>query len=1040
MKPGHSLPDYAELHCLSCFSFLRGASQPAELMERACAQGYQALAITDECSVAGVVQAWQALRDFSSADEPASLKLIVGSEFTLACGMKLVLLAQNREGYGNLSALITLARRRSPKGEYHLTRADLQAISPDGAVPGCLALWVPGAASRETDARWLAERFPQRLWIAVELLCGPDDAQHLAHLRALGHAARIPLVAAGDVHMHVRSRRPLQDTLTAIRLRTTVFETGHALFPNAERHLRHRLRLARLYPPDLLIESVRVAAGCQFRLEELRYEYPEEIVPTGHTPASYLRQEVEDGLRWRYPDGLPDKVRQGVEKELVLIAELRYEAFFLTVHDIVQFARTQGILCQGRGSAANSTVCYALGITAVDPMRASLLFERFISRERAEPPDIDVDFEHERREEVIQYIYSKYGRERAALAATVIRYRTRSALRDAGKVLGFGDAEITALTRSLAWWDRHDQLPSRLQAVGLSLDSPRVRKWLRLAGQLRGFPRHLSQHVGGFVISRGPLSRLVPIENAAMADRSVIQWDKDDLESLNLLKVDVLALGMLTAIRRTLDWVSRRRGGRWTMDDIPPKDHATFDMLSAADTVGVFQVESRAQMSMLPRLRPRDFYDLVVQVAIVRPGPIQGDMVHPYLRRRQGKERLQEISPAIDAVLARTYGVPIFQEQVMQLAIVAAGFTPGEADQLRRAMASWKQKGHVERFKDKLRQGMHDAGHPPEFADALCHQIEGFGEYGFPESHAASFALLAYVSAWLKCHEPEAFLCGLLNSQPMGFYLPAQLVQDAQRHGVKVLPVDVNTSEEEAVLVLHDAGRPVARLGFNSIKGLGREVARRIVVARTQCLFQDALDLAGRAALNAKDMRCLAAADALSTLTGHRRQAAWQVSGLQLRGDLFDTSAASEVAVELAEPSEGESILGDYRSTGLSLRRHPLALLRRQLHARRFLCAHEALGMPDGRPGRVAGIVTCRQKPGTAKSIFVTLEDETGLINVIVHPWLAERQRRELLGACLLGVYGQVQSADNVVHVIAKRLVDLSPLLGRLQTPSRDFR
>src|SRR5574343_610452 len=730
-----SLPDYAELHCLSNFSFLRGASHPEELVERAVAQGYDALALTDECSLAGVVRAHRVAK-------AAELKFIVGSEMTTVDGLKLVFLACDRHGYGNLSALITLARRRAGKGAYTLQRNDLEAVSPSGAVPDCLVLWVPGDSPAVDDGRWLAGRFPGRCWIAVELHAGPDDATRLDGLQALGTACGLPLVAAGDVHMHVKARRPVQDVLTALRLKTTVFEAGYALVANGERHLRSRLRLARLYPPELLAESLKIAALCRFSLAELRYEYPEEIVPAGHNPASWLRHETEAGLCRRYPRGVPAVVRERIEHELALIGELAYEAYFLTVYDIVCFARSVGILCQGRGSAANSTVCFALGITEVDPARAGMLFERFISKERGEPPDIDVDFEHERRPEVIAYIYRKYTRERTALAAALITYRTKGALRDAGRVLGFDTARIDALTASLAWWDKRDQLPARFAEQGLDPDSPRVAKWLWLAEQLRGFPRHLTQHVGGFVMSRGPLARLVPVENTAMPERTVIQWDKDDLDAVGLMKVDVLALGMLSALRRMLAMLSGRSGREWRLRDIPSEDPATYAMLCRADSMGVFQVESRAQMSMLPRLRPRRYYDLVVEVALVRPGPIQGDMVHPYLKRRQGWERIEQISPAVDAVLARTCGVPIFQEQVMQLAIVAADFTPGEADQLRRAMAAWRRKGNLQKYQDKLRAGMTANGLPAEFAERIVQQIQGFGEYGFPESHAASFALL----------------------------------------------------------------------------------------------------------------------------------------------------------------------------------------------------------------------------------------------------------------------------------------------------------
>ncbi|TRZ93574.1 MAG: DNA polymerase III subunit alpha, partial [Rhodocyclaceae bacterium] len=724
------LPAYAELHCLSNFSFLRGASHAEELVRRAAQLGYAALALTDECSVAGVVKAHLAAKDHGSA---AEIKLIIGSEFILDDGMKLVLLAQNRAGYGNLTALITLGRRRAEKGTYSLLRGDLEGWN-GGGVPDCLALWIAPRGAEEEDGLWLAGRFPGRAWIAYERHLGADDAEHLAHLRTLAQAVGIPLVGAGDVHMHSRARRPLQDVLTALRLHTSVDRAGHALFPNGERSLRPRVRLARLYPPELLAETLRVAALCEFSLDELRYEYPDEIAPAGETPAAYLRHCVEEGLACRYPAGVPAPVAAQVEHELALIGELRYEPYFLTVYDIVAFARQRGILCQGRGSAANSAVCYALGITEVDPARGKMLFERFLSKERHEPPDIDVDFEHQRREEVIQYLYRKYGRERAALVATVIGYRTRGALRDVGRALGFERERIAALTASLSWWDNQSELPARFQAVGLDPASPRVDKWLRLAAEIRRFPRHLSQHVGGFVISRTRLDRLVPIENARMAERSVIQWDKDDIDALGLLKVDVLALGMLTAIRRALDLVARRHGKPFAMQDIPAEDSAVYDMICAADTIGVFQIESRAQMAMLPRLRPRRFYDLVIEVAIVRPGPIQGDMVHPYLRRRQGLEPVSYPSEAVREVLERTLGVPLFQEQAMQLAIVAAGFTAGEADRLRRSMAAWRLKGDVGEFRERLIGGMRARGYPQEFAERLFRQIEGFGEYGFPES------------------------------------------------------------------------------------------------------------------------------------------------------------------------------------------------------------------------------------------------------------------------------------------------------------------
>ncbi len=1037
-----SLPAYAELHCVSNFSFLRGASHAEELVKRAVELGYAALAITDECSFAGSVRAHLAAKG-----QP--LRLIHGTELNLACGMRLVLLACNRAGYGNLAALVTLGRRRAEKGCYQLSRADLAGWD-GGGVPDCLALWMPvatgvgagGTAIWPDEARWLAEHFPGRAWIAHERHLRPDDGERLAALRDLGAAVHLPLLAAGDVHMHVRSRRPLQDALTALRLKTTVAQAGHALFANGERHLRSRLALSRLYPPELLAETLAVAARCEFSLAELRYEYPEEVVPAGETPDSWLRRLTEDGLAQRYPAGVPDKVAAQVEHELALIAEMAYAPYFLTVHDIVAWARGQGILCQGRGSAANSAVCYALFVTEVDPARAAMLFERFVSKERNEPPDIDVDFEHQRREEVIQYIYAKYGRERAALAAAVICYRTRGALRDAGRALGFPLAAIDALAANLAWWDKREELPARCAEAGLDPTDPMVQRWLAIAKMLIGFPRHLTQHVGGFVIARGRLDRLVPVENAAMADRTVIQWDKDDIDALGLMKVDVLALGMLSAIRRMLAAISLKRGRPFGLADVPAEDAATYAMVSRADTVGVFQIESRAQMAMLPRLKPACFYDLVIEVALVRPGPIQGDMVHPYLRRRQGLEPVSYPGEPVRAVLERTLGVPIFQEQAMQLAIVAAGFTPGEADGLRRAMAAWRRKGGLEPFRDKLLAGMQARGYGGEFAEALYRQIQGFGEYGFPESHAASFALLVYVSAWLKRHEPAAFLLGLLNSQPMGFYAPSQLVQDARRHGVVVLPVDVTASEWECRLEGDDLS--VVRLGLQQVKGLAAAAGERLVAARDSAPFRDMADLARRARLGQGELDRLAAAGALRQLAGHRRQAAWAAAGVPLADDLLAGSLPREDAVMLAPPREGEDIVADYGSLGLTLGRHPLALLRTRLAARRYLSALDLRRCGDRAVVRCAGLVTCRQRPGTASGvIFVTLEDETGTANIVVFNDLAQRQRRELLGSRLLGVAGQLQvegvGEHAVVHLVAKRLFDHSELLGDLLATSRDF-
>ncbi|ASC67444.1 error-prone DNA polymerase [Achromobacter denitrificans] len=1060
-----SLPAYVELQCQSNFSFLQGASHPEELVARAAELGYAALAITDECSLAGVVRAHVEAKALK-------LPLLIGSTFQLraapdAAPLSLTLLAQTREGYGNLSELITLARTRAPKGEYRLAPDDLTHPPAGYAhlrhLPECLAILSPAygvdADRMAEQARWLAQAFPHRAWVGLTLLHRSRDDLHRAAVEQAAQAAELPIVALGQVQMHLRSRKPLHDTLTGIRTRQPVSQCGYELSGNAEQHLRTRMRLASLYPPQALAQTLVVARRCAFSLEELRYEYPDEIIPSGHTPATYLRQETQAGAARRFPAGVPPEVACQIEKELNLIADLHYEAYFLTVYDIVQHARSVGILCQGRGSAANSAVCYCLGITEVDPARGNNLFERFISKERNEPPDIDVDFEHQRREEVIQYIYGKYGRHRAALTAVVISYRPRSVLRDTGRALGVDPGVIDAVARAHQWWDGKKEMLRTLGACGLDPESQVARQWASLAQTLMGFPRHLSQHPGGFVISRGKLSRLVPIENAAMEDRSVVQWDKDDLDALGLLKVDVLALGMLSALRRTLELAGQRRGAPLRLQDIPPDDTPTYDMICDADTIGVFQIESRAQMTMLPRLRPREYYDLVVQVAIVRPGPIQGGMVHPYLRRRQGKEDITYPSAKVESVLKRTMGVPIFQEQVMQIAVVAAGFTPGDADQLRRSMAAWKRKGGVDKYRVKLVGGLLAHGYTLDFAEALFRQIEGFGEYGFPESHAASFALLAYSSSWLKRHEPEAFLAALLNSQPMGFYAPAQLVQDARRHGVCVLPPDVTVSGWDSALetlpdghpdaqrVPHphappaDAPRPAVRLGLSLIQGMREDVARCIEDARAAAPFTDTGDLARRAALTRHDLNSLAAGDALRTLAGHRRQASWEAAAsVQSRDLLRDAAIVETAAPQLPAPSESQGVAADYRSVGLTLRSHPVALLRPQLAARNFQPAAVLNGYPDKRVARACGIVTVRQRPQTSKGvIFVTLEDETGPVNVVVRPELIERQRRELLGSTLLGVYGSWQNVDGVRHLIAQRLVNLSDLLGGLNTQSRNF-
>jgi len=1022
---------YAELHALSNFTFLRGASHPEELVHKAAELGYEALAITDECSVSGIVRAHTAAKDYGLK------KLITGSEFRLSEGLKLVVLAQNRRGYARLCRLITEGRRAAEKGSYRLE----PAAFADG-LPDCLILWIPDNRLRLDDEdRWILKTFRDRLWIAVEQLADGLERERLRRLQSLGRMLHVPLVASGDVHMHCRERRALQDTVTAIRLGTTLDRAGFALYPNGERYLRSPKRLAAIYPAELRGETLRIAGMIDFSLDELRYEYPDELVPYGETPASHLRKLSEEGMRRRWPEGVPDKVRTLVEHELELIRSLEYEAYFLTVHDIVAYARRHGILCQGRGSAANSAVCFCLGVTEVDPSRMAMLVERFISRERNEPPDIDVDFEHERREEVIQYIYRKYGRERAALAATVITYRSRSALRDVGKALGLSGVQVDRLARSMQWWDGAGVDTSRIVEAGLDPASPVIGRLLYLVRQLSGFPRHLSQHVGGFVISRGPLSELVPVENATMKDRTVIQWEKDDLEDLGLLKIDVLGLGMLTAIRRSFDLIRQFDGREYSLATVPAEDPVVYDMICEGDTMGVFQIESRAQMAMLPRLKPRNYYDLVIEVAIIRPGPIQGDMVHPYLRRRNKEEKVEYPSEEVRSVLKRTLGVPIFQEQVMQLAVVAAGFTPGEADRLRRAMAAWKRRGGLGPFEEKLIQGMRERGYGEKFARQIFHQIEGFGEYGFPESHSASFALLVYVSCWLKRHEPAAFTCALLNSQPMGFYSASQLIQDLRRHGVEVRPVDVNHSDWDCSLERREDGTAAMRIGLRQIKGLSETAGKKLALSRREGAFSSIQQLLERTGLNRRDLSALAAAGALKPLDGHRHKVRWAVAGVEDPTPLLCRLDRYEATPMLRKPTEGQNIVADFKSLGLSLERHPVALLRRRLNRHRYIPAAELAAMATGKQVRVAGLVITKQRPGTASGVtFITLEDETGHVNLIVWRKTAEEQRDVLLAARLMGIEGELQIEGKVIHVIVRRMTDHSSFLGELTVPSREFR
>ena len=1029
-----AIPDYAELLCVTNFSFLRGASQPEELVERAQALGYRALAITDECSMAGVVRAHVKAKELG-------LALLIGAHFEVDADapFRLVALACSLEGYGNLCEFITRLRRSSEKGTYRLTLSEIDPSELDDCVVVAVPARGSSAAQLEAVSHWTLRHFVGRCWMGVELLRQLDDEAWLYRMREASHATAIHLVACGDVHFHVRSRKPLQDVMTATRIGLPLSECGLDLQPNAERHLRTRLRLAQTYPPDLLAETLQVAARCHFSLDELRYQYPSEVVPAGETPSSYLRRLTYEGAGRRWPNGMPAKVQGQIEHELDLIAELKYEHYFLTVADIVNFARSQQILCQGRGSAANSVVCYCIGVTEVDPARMSVLFERFISKERNEPPDIDIDFEHERREEVIQYLYTKYGRDRAALTAAVVSYRPKSAMRDVGKALGFAAEALDVLCANHQWWDGREIKPERLEEAGLCIGALQVRQLMHLTAQLMGMPRHLSQHTGGFVLTKGPLSRMVPIENASMVDRTVIEWDKDDLDAVGLLKVDVLALGMLTAIRKSLEFIGLRKGYRFEMQDIPAECSVTYDMICKADTVGVFQIESRAQMSMLPRLKPRRFYDLVVEVALVRPGPIQGGAVHPYLARRQGLEPVSYPSEALKTALERTLGVAIFQEQVMQLSMIAAGFTPGEADGLRRAMAAWRRKGGLEQYYDKIINGMTERGYELKFAESIFEQIKGFSEYGFPESHAASFALLVYASCWIKCHHPGEFLAAMLNSQPLGFYSASQLMQDARRHDVEVRPVDVMHSDWDCTLegLPHP---PAVRLGLRLLSGFREASADRVMAARAQAPFESAEDLARRAGLEQPEMRLLAAGDALMSLSGHRRQQVWDAAGLRSAPLLLKDAPVEELPLELPAALEGEDVLWDYASTGLTLRSHPLALLRPQLRKRRLRTAAELQGVENGRHVRYCGIVTLRQQPDTAGgTIFLSLEDETGVVQVVCWKRIREKQRHELLRSRLLAVYGTWQSEGELRSLIAERLEDMTPLLGRLSTTSRDF-
>ncbi len=1025
-----SLSDYAELHCLSAFSFQRGASSANELFARAVKLGYKALAITDECSLAGIVRAFEASRKYE-------VPLIVGAEFQIKDGPKIVLLCESIAGYQALCQLITVSRRRAKKGQYLTLTSDFSE-----PMPGLLCLLIEPSPDADQDIDWLKTCFENRLWLAVPQHRQAGDAARYAQRLHWSRTHHLSMVATGDVHMHVRGRRALQDTMTAIRHRCTVAEAGWRLFQNGERHLRTRSILAERYPALLLAETISIAARCSFTLDQLQYTYPKELVPDGHTPTTWLRHLTEEGARWRWPNGVTERVRAQIEHELSLIAELKFESYFLTVQDIVRFARSRGILCQGRGSAANSAVCFAVGVTEVDPARINLLFERFLSRERNEPPDIDIDFEHERREEVIQYIFERYGRERAALTAVATEYKGRSAIRDVAKALGLPPDQVNTLSGTMNYWEG-EPVDTHLREAGFDPDTPIMRRVIALTRELLRMPRHLSQHPGGFVISDAPLHTLVPVENAAMADRTVIQWDKDDLDTLGLLKVDCLALGMLTAVRKTMELLRDTGRQDLALATIPAEDPATYDMICQADTLGVFQIESRAQMSMLPRIQPRCFYDLVIEVAIVRPGPIQGDMVHPYLRRRRGEE-VVDYPPQLKHIFERTLGVPLFQEQVMQLAIDAAGFTPGEADQLRRSMAAWKRRGGLEPHRDKLLAGMLERGYSTDYAETLFERIKGFGHYGFPESHAASFALITYASCWLKCHEPAAFAVSLINSMPLGFYTPDQIIQDARRHGIGVRPVDVRYSDWDCTLEFprgDASGNPEIRLGLRLIKGFKGDMAEQLLAARGRQPFIDVADMSQRSQMDRRHQGLLADAGALKALAGHRHKARWAVSGVEASLPLFDTTRATpETQIRIPMPSVGADMVADYSSVGMTLGQHPISLIRGQLRERRCVRSSELVKLPHGRRIRFAGLVRLRQRPETAGGVtFLTLEDEDGMVNAVVWQHTAERQRHVLLDSQLMGIEARLERVDGVQHLIVQRMEDYGALLSGVRMPSRDF-
>ncbi len=1035
---------YSELAVTTNFSFLRGGSHAEELVARAKGLGLSAIGIADRNTLAGVVRAHLAAKEHA-------LKLLVGARLDLVDGLSVIAYPTNRVAYGRLSRLLSEGKMRAQKGECHLTLEDLLAIGKEHVL-----IVIPDDDHHfEDKLTCLACAFPNQVYLAVRYDYQGRNKERIARLDEVGMRAGAPIVAVNDVLYHIPKRRPLQDVLTAIREHCTVAQAGYRLEANAERHLKSPQEMGRLFKgfAEALERTNEIAERCCFSLDELVYEYPDEPVPKGKTPQEHLEELTWDGAKWRYPQGVPKTVREVLNKELSLIADLKYAPYFLTVHDIVAWARRQDILCQGRGSAANSAVCYCLGITSVDPNEFNLLFDRFLAKERKEPPDIDVDFEHERREEVIQYVYRRYGRHRAALTATVISYRPRSAVREVCKALGLSEDIAMALAKTN--WGSYGKDLSDKQArdSGLNPNNIMIRRALHFTRELIGFPRHLSQHVGGFVLTQGPLVETVPIGNAAMVGRTFIEWDKDDIDALGIMKVDVLALGMLTCIRKAFDMIALHKKEVLSLASIPPEDSDVYDMLGQADSLGVFQVESRAQMSMLPRLKPRNFYDLVIEVAIVRPGPIQGDMVHPYLRRRKGVEEVSYPSPSpdcgppneLEAILKRTLGVPLFQEQAMQIAIDAAGFSPDEANGLRRAMATFRRLGTMGLYEDKFIEGLVGRGYDRPFAEACFDQVKGFGEYGFPESHAASFALLVYVSSWLKCHHPEVFCAALLNSQPMGFYAPAQIVRDAREHGVEVRAADVNHSEWDAILEPSEEGRLAVRLGLRQVEGLTEAEAKKLVSMRGQG-YEISEQIRQRAGVSRKTLELLAAADTFRSMGLDRREALWDVRG-QSSSSVLPLFAASNVSeqgvadkVDLPQIPISEHVVQDYQTTRLSLKAHPLSFLRDHYGALGGVTAREINEQRNGASVLVAGVVLVRQRPGTASGVvFVTLEDETGVVNLIVWPKVMEKFRSIVMSSYLMLVRGVVQTAEGVTHVIVHEVIDRTLDLESLTEDSQNL-